>query len=190
MNSGHAIKNLLLAVTATVPMFCSSPAALAADTPFGFQIGVPVAGQLPECSNSDAMALCVEPQEQNDWAKTYVLRHERNILGGAPQVVYLVETAQGIEQVQVVFPSEQLPRVKGILQGAFGEPALEGHLSLWDGQSYLPAVLQHWVLEDGVITLQDKTVNSDRAVAVIRSNQNFDDSLSIATQSVPQLLSI
>ena len=185
------ISRILLSTAAAVPMYCSTAApAFAVDTPFGFQIGAPVAGQLPECSTADAITMCVEPQEEDAHGKTYRLRHERNILGGSPQAVYLVETQQGIEQVQVVFPVQTVGLVKSILHHAFGEPALQGELKLWDGYDYKPAALQHWVLEDGVITLQDKTTQGDRAVAVIRSNHDFDRTLPLATQAPDTLLAI
>lgn len=186
----HWIAKVLLSTTAALPMYCSTLPAMAADTPFGFQIGMPVAGQLPECSNADSITMCVEPQEEDSIGKTYLLRHERNILGGSPQAVYLVETHLGIEQVQVVFPVQTVALVKSILNNAFGEPALQGELKLWDGYAYKPAALQHWVLEDGVITLQDKTTQGDRAVAVIRSSHDFDRSLPVATQAPDQLLAI
>ena len=184
------LARVLMTAAPVLPMYCSTSPALAADTPFGFQIGIPVAGQLPECANSDSMTMCVEPQEEDNMGKTYRLRHERNILGGTPQAVYLVETPLGIEQVQVVFPVQTVGLVKSILNNAFGEPAMQGELKLWDGYAYKAAALQHWVLEDGVITLQDKTTQGDRAVAVIRSSHDFDRSLPLATQAPDELLAI
>lgn len=184
------IAKVWFSIAAALPIYCSTAPAFAVDTPFGFQIGMPVAGQLPECSTADAITMCVEPQDEDSFAKTYRLRHERNILGGSPQAVYLVETPKGIEQVQVVFPVQTVGLVKSILNHAFGEPALQGELKLWDGFDYKPAALQHWVLEDGVITLQDKTTQGDRAVAVIRSSQDFDRTLPLATQAPEQMLAI
>lgn len=184
------IARVLLSTAATLLVYCSMKPAFAADTPFGFQIGIPVAGQLPECSTADAVTMCVEPQEEDSYGKTYRLRHERNILGGSPQAVYLVETQLGIEQVQVVFPVQTVGLVKSILNHAYGEPVMQGELKLWDGYDYKPAALQHWVLEDGVITLQDKTTQGDRAVAVIRSNHDFVRTLPLATQAPEQLLAI
>ncbi|MDH4396238.1 MAG: hypothetical protein QE278_11195 [Limnobacter sp.] len=189
-NPRHWGAQILLSTTAAMPMYCSTLPAFAADTPFGFQIGKPVADQLPECSNADAATMCVEPQEEDAYGKTYRLRHERNILGGSPQAVYLVETQQGIAQVQVVFPTQTVGLVKSILNHAYGEPAMQGELKLWDGYGYKPAALQHWVLEDGVITLQDATTQGDRAVAVIRSNQDFDRTLPLGSQAPDYLIAI
>lgn len=158
----------------------------AGETPFGFEMGKTVASQLPRCAEVDGSRQCVELTETQGTLQVYQLRQARNILGGVPQSVHVVEGSQGIEQVQVAFPIQTAQRVKALLQAAFGEPSAVMDDELMLNDCAVPTHFQHWVLEDGVITLQVSDSDSGEAYALIRTPEDFQRVLKPAVSATAQ----
>lgn len=164
--------------------------ALAAETPFGFKIGESVKNQLPPCTADQPGTLCFELVDTLPSISTYKLRGEKNILGGIAQQVYLVERNDIIEQVQVVFGKEAIESVNQLLLMQFGPPQIRSTKPVWVDRYEYQANLSHWLLEDGVVSLQDTLGQRNLACAVIRTQEDFDKSMSPSTQALTPMRNI
>lgn len=164
--------------------------ALSAETPFGFKIGDSVRSQLKSCSSTQPTQPCFEVIDSLPTVSTYKLHHEKNILGGINQQVYIVEKNDVIEQVQVVFSKHSLAQVSQILLTQFGPPQIQSSQPIWIGTSEYQANLSHWLLEDGVVSLQDTLKDQNLACAVIRTQSDFDRSFSAGTANVTAMQNI
>lgn len=164
------VSKALLASSLALPAL-----SLAAETPFGFEVGKSVESQLPSCSEESA-TMCVERLETQD-IEVFKLKGEKNILGGRQQQVFVLQKNKSIEQVQILFRSSDLMFVNTLLTELFGEPSLITNSKEWDGGSEQVSHSKHWVAEDGVISLQDQTAVEGASVAFIRTHEDFKRTL-------------